>query len=224
MGVTIALKDDTNGDVVFETVTETAKIAQDAYLRDAVEGDSNIIYVKGEKVYVPEQVTPSGAYWPQDIENGTRYNFNGGSNSLSFSIKQHTGYKLASGTRNESIIVTYTPGAKYAGTLFTRSGTAPNFSYSPYKYSLYVSRGSLSCSAAPGVIDDDVQTSITFTPNGGGGGGYIDVVKSSPANFKGKVLVPAKLQKEKTSTKKFSMWAYEKSAETHDTKTFLVKK
>ena len=196
-GYVMGLRPDTGGSTVFNVLTRPASIAQEAYLRDAADGEAGIIYVKNG-LYQKEAVTAEGSYTVSDVGGGKKYEFPVGSSS---------GYKKS------TITLTGHAGVNRA------SGSVTIRFYTPSGANIFADAGQYGTVAA----SDMTLVYTVSTPPSGGGGGSVTIVPSTAPTYSGKTLVPAVLQREKTSEKRYAPWRYVPSSKTEETKTVLAK-
>lgn len=240
----MGLRMDSEGSVAFNVVTESAKISRDAYIRDAEETDVNTFLVQESgSPYIRETVTPSGNYTVSDVNGGKKYTFGsgyersilsyGGNNktvdakyrivytvSTNGSTVLSSGgtayYNLSTAGGSGKVLVGTFGGVKIYGN--TISGPV----YRAHKKSTVVVQKLVN--GAWVTQTDPGSGSVTFTIYAGStvGGGSVTIDPSTPATVKTKTLVPAVLQKEKTTERKYAPWRYIPSEKTTAKKTFLV--
>lgn len=195
-GYVMGLRPDTGGSTVFNVLTRPASIAQEAYLRDAEDGDTGIIYVKNG-AYKKEAVTADGNYTVSDVDGGKKYEFSVGASS---------GYKKS------TITLTGHAGVNRA------TGSVTIRFYTPSGANIFADAGPYGTVAA----SDMTLVYTVSTPPSGGGGGSVTVVPSTAPTYSGKTLVPAVLQQATTSEKRYAPWRYVPSSKTEATKTVLA--
>ena len=195
-GYVMGLRPDTGGSTVFNVLTRPASIAQKAYLRDAEDGDTGIIYVKNG-AYQKETVTADGAYTVSDVGGGKKY---------AFSVGASSGYKKSTITLSG-----------HAGVNRATGSVTIRF-YTPSGANIFADAGSYGTVAA----SDMTLVYTVSTPPSGGGGGSVTVIPSVAPTYSGKTLVPAVLQRETTSEKRYAPWRYVPSSKTEETKTVLA--
>lgn len=195
-GYILALRADSEGSKVFKVVTAPAAIAQDAYLRDAKDEDTDIIYCKNG-LYQKETVTAEGDYTEETVDGGKKYTFGGesggGYSKSTITLTGHTGVNRATG----SVTIRF----------YTANGS-----------NIYADAGRYGTVAA----SDMTLVYKVSTPPSGGAGGSVTVLSSTPPTYQGKTLVPAVLQRETTTEKRYAHWRYIPSECSEKEKTFLV--
>ena len=202
-GYILALRADSEGSKVFKVLNTSAYISQKAYLADAEDGDTDIIYVK-KGLYSAERVTPSGAYTESDVTGGKKY---------TFSVESSTGYAKSTCT---------TSGIPDCGSGSAKFVITPNGANS-IKVVAYNSDGGVASTQYwSGYASSATISYVVSTPPSGGGGGSVTVLKSTAPTYSGKKLVPAVLQKETTTEKRYAHWRYIPSECSKKEKTFLV--
>ena len=195
----MGLRPDTGGSTVFNVVTRPASISREAYLRDAQDGDTDVIYIKDvdDVLYEKETVTADGEYTVSDVDGGKKYDFSvgasGGYKKSTITLTGHTGVNRATG----SVTIRF---------------------YTPSGANIFADAGSYGTVAA----SDMTLVYTVSTPPSGGGGGSVTVVPSVAPTYSGKTLVPAVLQRETTNEKRYAPWRYVPSSKTEDTKTVLA--
>lgn len=241
-GYVMGLRPDTGGSTVFNVVTRPASIAQEAYLREAEESDVDTFLVQTAP-YSKEIITPSGNYTLTETDGSKKYAFPGGyeRGSLGYGSTKKTldaRYRIVYTVSSNGSTVLSSGGSAYYN-LSTSGGSGKTFIgtyggvniygnaisgpvYRAHKKSTVVVQklvnGSWVTQTDPG------SGSVTFNIYAGGAvqGGSVTIDPSTPPALRAKVLVPAALQKEVVSEKKYSPWRYIASQKTEQTKTFLT--
>ena len=199
----MGLRMDSEGSKVFNVLTRPASIAQEAYLRDAEDGDTGIIYVKNG-AYRKETVTAEGDYTVSDVDGGKKY---------AFSVEASSGYEKSTCT---------TSGIPDCGSGSAKFVITPNGANSILVVAYKSDGGVASTQYWSGYASNATISYVVSTPPSGGGGGSVTIVPSVAPTYSGKTLVPAVLQRETTSEKRYAPWRYVPSSKTEDTKTVLA--
>ena len=242
-GYIIGLRLDSDGSKVFRVLDEPAYISRAAYIRDAEESDVDTFLVQTAP-YSKETITPSGNYTLTETDGSKKYAFPGGygRGSLGYGSVNKTldaRYRIVYTVSSNGSTVLSSGGSAYYN-LSTSGGSGKTFIgtyggvyiygnkisgpvYRAHKKSTVVVQklvnGSWVTQTDPG------SGSVTFNLYAGGTvqGGSVTIDPSTAPTLRAKVLVPAVLQKEVVSEKKYAPWRYVPSGKTKSTKTFLAK-
>ena len=241
-GYIMGLRLDSDGSKVFRVLDEPAYISRAAYIRDAEESDVDTFLVQTAP-YSKEIITPSGNYTLTETDGSKKYAFPGGyeRGSLGYGSTNKTldaRYRIVYTVSSNGSTVLSSGGSAYYN-LSTSGGSGKTFIgtyggvyiygnkisgpvYRAHKKSTVVVQklvnGSWVNQTDPG------SGSVTFNIYAGGTvqGGSVTIDPSTAPTLRTKVLVPAVLQKEVVSEKRYSPWRYVPSGKTKSTKTFLA--
>lgn len=241
-GYVMGLRPDTGGSTVFNVVTRPASISQEAYLRDAEESDVDTFLVQTAP-YSKEIITPSGNYTLTETGGSKKYAFPGGyeRGSLGYGSTNKTldaRYRIVYTVSSNGSTVLSSGGSAYYN-LSTSGGSGKKLIgtyggvniygnvisgpvYRAHKKSTVVVQklvnGSWVTQTDPG------SGSVTFNIYAGGSvqGGSVTIDPSTAPTLRAKVLVPAVLQREVVSAKRYAPWRYVPSRKTESTKTVLA--
>ena len=239
----MGLRLDSGGSKVFNVLSESAYIEEEAHLRPAVDGDVGVIYVQNAP-YTKEEVAASGTYEENDVTGGKRYTFKqrgqtyiryndhdfalSGDYRIKYTVSSNgtemmskygkVYYNLSSnGTGNKERIElengTYVYANVIEGPLY---GTHKKSTIEVQK--IVNGEWTTPANLDPGSDSVNFYFYIGKSTNVG----HVRVIASIAPDLSGKVLVPAKLHNETTIEIRYAPWRYIPSQKTQQTKTFLV--
>lgn len=241
-GYVMGLRPDTGGSTVFNVVTRPASIAQEAYLRDAEESDVDTFLVQTAP-YSKEIITPSGNYTLTETGGSKKYAFPGGyeRGSLGYGSTNKTldaRYRIVYTVSSNGSTVLSSGGRAYYN--LSATGGSGKVQLGPFN-GVYVYANKIdgpvyrahkkSTVVVQKLVNgswvnqtDPGSGSVTFNLYAGGTvqGGSVTIDPSTAPTLRTKVLVPAVLQREVVSEKRYAPWRYVPSRKTEDTKTVLA--
>ena len=238
----MALRADSNGSKVFKVLKTSAYISEEAYLRDAEENDTDIIYVKNG-LYAAEEVTPSGTYDTSDVTGGKKYAFKQRGRTyinygdISFELNENYRVKYTVSSNGETAISSGSVYYNLSSTggsgkvqlgpfngVYVYANKLNGPLYRAHKKSTVVIQKKVNGSwvTQSGLDPGSGSVNFGFTVGASTEVGSVTVLDSVAPTYSGKTLVPAVLTKETTTDKKYAPWIYIQSEKSEETKTFLV--
>lgn len=242
-GYIMGLRLDSGGSKVFKVLDQSAYISREAFIRDAEETDTDTFLVQTAP-YSKETITPSGNYTLTESGGSKKYSFPGGyeRGSLGYGSTSKTvdaRYQIVYTVSSNGSTVLSSGGSAYYNlsasggsgkTLIGNYGGVNIFGnvisgpvYKAHNKSTVIVRklvnGSWVTQTDPG------SGSVTFNIYAGGSvqGGSVTIDPSTAPTLRAKVLVPAVMQKETTTEKRYAPWRYIPSEKSAAEKILLVK-